>query len=110
MIVEKAVDHNGGYSLPLTGESGRVLFVSSSSSGSLSERTAYWLGERKEVEAPSGAADGPRFRFGRCTGWKSCGVIRESVIVVDMEGGRLLNSGTGALVCGTEPSPNIIRR
>ena len=68
------------------------------------------MGERKEVEAPSGAADEPLFRFDRCIGWNSCEVIRESGIVVDKEGGRLFNSGTGAEVCGIEPSPNTIRR
>jgi hypothetical protein len=43
---------------------GGVLF----SSDSLSERTANWLGERKEVEVPLNVGSWPRFRFGRWAG------------------------------------------
>ena len=54
----------------------------SSASDSLSERTANWLGENKVGKAPLGAGSWPRFRFGRWAGWKSCGVIRGSAMVV----------------------------
>ena len=52
----------GGVLGVLSGGCGRVPF--SSLSDSLSERTANWLGERKDVEAPLTVGNWPRFRFG----------------------------------------------
>jgi len=50
----------------LGGNGSGSLFMSLSDSPL--ERTANWLGEKNEVEAPPGADGGPRFLFGRWAG------------------------------------------
>jgi len=63
MVVERLYITIGGILGIWSGGCGGALF--SSASDSLSERTANWLGEKKEGEAPLGVGNWPCFRFGR---------------------------------------------
>ena len=65
---------------------GRELFGNgapfSSGSDSLSERTANWFGDRKEVVASLGVIGRLRFLFSRWVVWKSWEVLLGSVMIV----------------------------